>query len=60
MVTHSREGKMKKEKEITMTFRLTASLHRALREYVNKRGLKIQNVTAEAIKEKINAKYEGA
>ena len=51
---------MKKEKEVTMTFKLPLSLHRSLREYVNKRGLKIQNVTAEAINEKINAKYEGA
>ena len=50
----------KKEKEFTLSVKIPSELHRRLREYTNKRGLKIQYAVAEAINDKVNAKYEGA
>ena len=48
----------KKEKEFTLSVKIPSELHRRLREYVNKRGLKIGYVVIQSISEKVTAESE--
>lgn len=44
---------MKREKMIQMAFKVPESLHRAVRAWANKRGMKLQFVATQALEEKI-------